>query len=70
MEEHIDIPKSQVEGFVYFKKAEKSLPLRSSSSSEVVIDMQHSLHDVAPSVSTISGSVVSDQDMSSQETAL
>ena len=58
VEEHIDIPKSQLEGCVYFKKSEKSLPMRSSSSSEVVIDMEHSLHDVTTSVSTISGSVV------------
>ena len=70
MQEHIDIPKSQLEGFVYFKKSGKSLPIRSSSSSEVVINMGHSLHDVTPSVSTISGPVVSEQEMRSQETTL
>ena len=70
MEKHIDLPKSQLEGYVYFKKSEKSLPMRSSSSSEVVIDMEHSLHEVTPSVSTISGSVVLDQDMPLQVTAL
>ena len=70
MEEHIDIPKSQLEDGIYFKKSEKSLPMRSSSSSEVVIDMEHSLHDVTLSVPTISGSVVLDQDMSSHETTV